>query len=95
MAGDDAVLRDLAIRYVWWKPPELALRNRSHFLCQLLQMGRAEDVRAARRILGDDALRDALRSAPPGVLDARSWSYWHIVLFGHPAPPLPSRPLPP
>jgi hypothetical protein len=95
MKGDDAVLRDLASRYVWWEPPERALERRSHFICQLLQPGTAEDVRAARRIRGDEALREALRSAPPGVLDARSWSFWHLVLLGHPAPPLPSRPLPP
>jgi hypothetical protein len=94
MAGDDAVLRELASRYVWWKPPERALEGRTHFICQLLQLGTAEDVRAARSILGDEAFRDALRSAPPGVLDARSWSYWHLVLFGRPAPPLPARPLP-
>jgi hypothetical protein len=94
MADDDVVLRELASRYVWWKPPEQALEARTHFICQLLHLGTAEDVRTARRILGDEALRDALRSAPPGVLDARSWSYWHLVLFGQPAPPLPSRTLP-
>jgi hypothetical protein len=95
MAADDAVLRDLAGRYVWWESPEQALTRPSHFLCSLLQLGTAEDVRSARRIFGDEALRDALRNAPPGVLDARSWSYWHLVLFGSSAPPLPSRPLPP
>jgi hypothetical protein len=94
MTGDDAVLRDLASRYVWWDSPEKVLARRPRFLCQLLQLGTAEDVRTARRIVGDDALRDALRDAPPGVLDARSWSYWHLVLFGHRAPPRPRRPLP-
>ena len=94
MPDDEAVLYDLASRYVWWTSPEKALERRSHFLCQLLQLGTAEDVRSARRILGDEALRDALRSAPPGVQDARSWSYWHLVLFRRPAPPLPRRPLP-
>jgi hypothetical protein len=94
MADDDAVLRELASRYVWWKPPEQALEARTHFLCHLLQLGTAEDVRSARRILGDEALRNALESAPPGVLDARSWTYWHLVFFRQPAPPLPRRPLP-
>lgn len=95
MAGEDVVLRELASRYVWWESPDQALARPSRFLCQLLQLGTAEDVRAARRILGDEALREALRSAPPGVLDARSWGYWHLVLFRHPAPALPNRPLPP
>jgi hypothetical protein len=49
-----------------------------------MQLGTAEDVRAVRDLLGDDALRDALRSAPPGTLDARSWDFWHLVLLGRP-----------
>jgi hypothetical protein len=95
MTGEDDVLRDLARRYVWWLSPEAALRSPSLVLCQVLQLGTAEDVRSARRVLGDDALRAALRAAPAGVIDARSWSYWHLVLFGGPAPPPPRRPLPP
>jgi hypothetical protein len=95
MKGADDLLRELALRYVWWELPEAAMRFPSGVLCQLLQLGTAEDVREARRVLGDDALREALRTAPAGILDGRSWSYWHLVLFGRPAPPLPSRPLPP
>lgn len=89
------LLHQLAARYVWWKSPEDAVDARHHFLCQLMQLGTAEDVRAARALLGDDAFRDALRHAPPGVLDARSWSFWHRVLLRAPPPPLPIRPLPP
>ena len=88
-------LLDLARRYVWWKTPEEALQARTHFLCQLMQLGTDEDLRLARHLLGDDAFRDALRDAPPGILDARSWNFWHLVLFHHPPPPAPARPLPP
>ncbi len=94
MESDDDVLRRLAGRYVWWEPPHRALLRRSNFLCQVLQLGIAEDVRTVRRMFGDDVLREALRSAPPGVFDARSWNYWHLVLFGQAPPPLPARPLP-
>ena len=94
MDGDQA-LHDIARRYVWWQPAESTLGRGAHFLCHVMQMGTPEDVRAVRRILGDEALREALRSAPAGVLDARSWSYWHLVLFGRPAPPAPARALPP
>ncbi len=89
------VLHRLAARYVWWKSPDEALAARDHFLCQLMQLGTGEDVRAARDLLGDDVFRDALRHAPPGVLDARSWNFWHRVLLGTPPPPMPERPLPP
>ena len=90
----DALL-ELARRYVWWQPAETTLARLDHFLCQLMQLGTAEDVRTARGLLGDDAFRAALRAAPPGVLDARSWNFWHLVLLGQPPPPPPSRPLPP
>ncbi|MDX2087827.1 MAG: hypothetical protein SFX73_08255 [Kofleriaceae bacterium] len=93
MAED--VLHHLAHRYVRWQPANVALANRTHFLCQLMQLGTAEDVRAVRDLLGDEALRSALRAAPPGVLDARSWNFWHLFLFHTPPPPMPSRPLPP
>jgi hypothetical protein len=89
------VLLELARRYVWWLPPTEALARPHLLLCQLMQLGTAEDVGLARGLVGDDAFRDALRSAPPGVLDAKSWNFWHLVLLGQPPPPPPSRPLPP
>ncbi|MBA3393586.1 MAG: hypothetical protein H0T89_13135 [Deltaproteobacteria bacterium] len=87
-------LRELAARYVWWQAPDVTLARREHFLCQLMTLGTADDVRTARQLLGDEAFRDALRHAPPGVVDARSWNFWHLVLFGESPPPLPERPLP-
>jgi len=76
--------------------PEDALRELArrytHFLCQLMRLGTEDEVVLARKILGDDAFRAALDAAPPGSLDDRSWSYWHLVLFKrHPAPPQPTR----
>ena len=87
-------LDELARRYVWWQPPEQALAHLDHLLCQMMQLATWEDMRAARRLLGDDAFRRALKAAPAGILDPRSWNYWHLVLFGQPPPPLPTRPLP-
>jgi hypothetical protein len=88
-----ATLRAMASQYVWWQPPDVALSRPSHFLCQLMTLGTAEDVRTARRILGDAAFADALAHAPPGVMDPKSWSYWHRF-FGREPPPMPVRPLP-
>lgn len=89
------LLLELAGRYVWWQSAAETLARPNLLLCQLMQLGTAEDVRSARRLVGDDAFRDALRSAPPGILDAKSWNFWHLVLLGQPPPPPPSRPLPP
>ena len=92
--GSD-LLRELATRYVWWLSADETLARPNLLLCQLMQLGTAEDVRAARDLLGDDTFRAALRGAPPGVLDARSWNFWHLVLLGQSPPPMPMRPLPP
>ena len=92
--SDDALLA-LAGRYVWWKSPDDALRDRTHLLCQIMQLGTDNDVRIARDKFGDQAFRDALRDAPPGILDPRSWNFWHLVLFHRPPPPMPTRTLPP
>jgi hypothetical protein len=86
-------LRQIAARYVWWQPPDVALARPHHFLCQLMTLGTAEDVRTVRRLLSDEAFVDALEHAPPGVMAPRSWNYWHLF-FGRRPPPLPQRALP-
>jgi hypothetical protein len=87
----DTELTRLSRRYVWWLPEE---PPRALLLCQLMQLGTYDDVRSARRLFGDDAFREALRNAPPGVIDARSWNFWHLFFGIQPVPPMPSRPLP-
>jgi hypothetical protein len=89
----DAELREIAARYVWWQPPAVTLARPRHFLCQVMALGMAEDVRTVRRVMGDPALLDALEHAPPGVMDPKSWNFWHLF-FGRRPPPLPERPLP-
>jgi hypothetical protein len=90
----DVAAEELARKYVWWQPPEQTLAHVERLLVQLMQLGTDADVRTARRLFGDDAFRAALAAAPPGVLDASSWNFWHLVLFHRPPPPLPARPLP-
>jgi hypothetical protein len=90
----EATLAKIAARYVWWQPPETTLARPHHFLCQLMTLGTADDVRVVRRELGDAAFVDALEHAPAGVMDPKSWNYWHLFFFGRPPPPLPTRALP-
>jgi len=85
------VLRPIAAKLVWWKPPEEVLGDPADFACRVMTLGTWSDVLAARRVLGDDVLRAALRSPTPGVFDARSWRYWHLVFNRTPIPPLPKR----
>ncbi len=59
-----------------------------------MQLGTEADVVVARKLLGDEAFRVALREAPPGILDARSWNFWHPFLFHTPPRPRPERVIP-
>ena len=92
MSVEDEV-REIAARYVWWQTPEVTLARPHHFLCQIMTLGTAEDVRTVRRAWHDQAFVEALEHAPPGLMDPKSWNYWHLF-FGRQPPPLPARPLP-
>ena len=92
MIVDDR-FREIASKYVWWQPPEATLARPRYFLCQIMTLGTAEDVRAVRLALGDQALREALENAPPGVMDPKSWNYWRLF-FGLEPSSMPERPLP-
>ena len=80
----------LARRYVWWQPPSQTLADPTKLLCQILNIGTAEDYLAALEIWGEQAFREALRNALPGALDDRSWAFWHRY-YGMEMPPPPRR----
>jgi hypothetical protein len=50
-----------------------------------------QDMALLLRHVGEDGLREAIEKAPPGIVDARSWSYWKARIGRVPAPPAPSR----
>jgi hypothetical protein len=83
----------LARRLVWFEPPEQALAEPVRFLAYAFATARAADMAILRGYLSDESLRYALRHAPPGIIDARSWAYWHLMLDLGDAPALPARTL--
>jgi len=85
-------LNKIAARLIWWQEPAVALANSSRFLAQVMTLATWREVQSVKSALGWDAFRDALRAAPPGVFDARSWIYWH-GFFGLPVPEMPRRSL--
>lgn len=87
-------LERLARRMFWWKTPAEALAWPRRFLAQVMTLGTWDDLRVARRYWTEADFRAVLRDPPPGVFDARSWSYWHCVFGIEPVPPLPRRRLP-
>ena len=63
---DHLQLRALTGRYVWWQPADEILRNPIALLWSVLKTGTADDYLPVRDRLGEPALIDALRRAPPG-----------------------------
>ncbi len=84
----------VARRVVWFEAPHQALADPVRFLAYAFTYARHEDMRVIRAHLTDDDLREALQRAPAGIIDPRSWAYWHSVLGQYPPPPPPRRQLP-
>jgi hypothetical protein len=87
---DRLALEKIAEKLFWWKTPGEALSSPGRFLAQVMTLGTLEDVQTVQRVFGREAFRDVLHNPPPGVFDARSWNYWHVI-FHLPVPPLPER----
>ena len=81
----------IAPRIIWFEPPEQALANPIRFLAYAMTYARHEDMRVIRQYVSGDDFREALDRAPPGIIDARSWAYWNLMMGRYPAPPLPKR----
>lgn len=91
---DDALMRRMAGKYIWWKTPDEALERPERVIAQVMDIGDYEDVQALAEHVGDDALRDVLTHAEAGWFNERSWHYWHYRLGLaelEQVPPMPSR----
>jgi hypothetical protein len=87
-------LEAIAARVCWWQPAGVTLKDTPLFLCRVMTFGTWEDACFCLDRFGRDAFRNALRSAPPGLLDPRSWHYWHHRLGVLPVPAPPVRAIP-
>ena len=74
----------LAPRVIWFEPAERALSDPIRFLAYVMTYGTLQDIIVVRRYLDLDDFREALEHAPPGIIDQRSWTYWHTVIGGIP-----------
>lgn len=81
----------VAQRVVWFKRPDEALADPIHFLAHLMTYGTVEDLRTVRNVIGRNEYLEVLERVPAGIFDARSWTYWNLVMGRSPAPPMPSR----
>jgi hypothetical protein len=84
-------LEDIARRIIWFEQPDEALRDPIRFMAYAFRYATPSDMQVLRKNVSDDDLRAALSQAPPGIIDARSWSYWNAIFGIFPPPPMPVR----
>lgn len=82
---------DIARRIIWFEEPEKALADLRRFMAYAMTYACHQDMRLIRRYVSDDEIRQALDTAPPGIIDPRSWAYWNLKMGRFPPPPLPQR----
>jgi hypothetical protein len=87
-------MREIAGRVVWWQDPETTLARPVEFVGRVMATGTLEEARDVERCFGRGALREALLKASPGVLDARAWNYWRLILGLDRRMPVPTRRVP-
>ena len=90
--GTTAELEKLALRHIWWKTPKEALENKDEFLAYLLSRGTRQDIQMAKKYFTNEDFIHVLRNPPPGIIDKRSWHFWHIVLLGTAPDHIPELP---
>jgi hypothetical protein len=83
--------KTLARRVIWFEDPDQSLENAARLVAYAITYGTTEDISILLRHVSDADLRDALERAPPGIIDARSWTYWHLKLGYETVPPMPVR----
>jgi hypothetical protein len=86
-----AELLNVVKRVVWSDPPEETLKRPRLFLAHLMNFGTEDDIQTARKYFSDDAFKDALEHAPPGVFTRRIWERWNTLYGRIPVPPMPKR----
>ena len=86
------LLLPVAQRVFWWGQAEQWLDDAGRFAAQVMTYGDWDDTSLTLRLLGDAVFQAVLKDPPPGVFDAKSWTYWHCH-YGLDVPPLPARKL--
>ena len=84
-------LEKVAQRLIWFKSPQDALEDPYTFMAHVMTYGTLNDVLIIKKALGMVAFKEALDHLPPGIIDAKSWNYWNLMVGRFPVPPLPER----
>jgi hypothetical protein len=77
---DRTMLKRLASKYIWWKPPDEAVAMPERVVAQVMDIGDFDDMQALAEAVGDEYLRRVLQHAEAGFFSKKSWAYWHYRL---------------
>jgi hypothetical protein len=77
---NQASLKPLASKYIWWKTPDEAVAMPERVIAQVMNIGDYSDVQALASQVGDSVLREILTHAQAGQFNERSGAYWHYRL---------------
>ncbi len=82
-------------KYIWWEKADYLIANDPYRIIAgaMRDANQIEPFIRLKKSFNKDVLRETLKRAQPGWLDAKSWSFWHYLLYGKNAtiPPLPKR----
>lgn len=85
----------MAKKYIWWQPPDSAIKNPYRIPAGAMNLGSIEDYHAIVHTFGKEVLADTIKLAAPGWFSRKSWTFWHHILdlikISEYAPPLPHR----
>ncbi|MEZ6127787.1 MAG: hypothetical protein R3C59_03835 [Planctomycetaceae bacterium] len=82
---------EIAGRVIWFEDPEQALNDPVRFMAYAMRYPAYHDMQVIRSYVSDDEFREVLQNAPPGIIDARSWAFWHVKMGQFPVPEMPQR----
>lgn len=73
-------LLDMALTYIWWKPPKRAIRYPKRLIAQIMTLGDEEEIDRLLSLFETDCLREVVTTAEIGQFDERSWARWNKYL---------------
>lgn len=76
-----ACLVDFAKKYIWWKSPAEAMRYPERIIAQVMNIGDYDDVQLLVKFIGEERLKEILKTAEVGQFNEKSWHYWHYRLY--------------
>lgn len=91
MKNPSQELREVAKHVIWFENADHSLRFPKRFLAYVMTYGSLEDVLTVKRYFSTEEFLEALSDPPAGIFDAASWTYWNLVFYREPIPPLPKR----